>query len=308
MKIEYKFENNINEKTSVDIYLPDFKLLENKKRPMVLMIHGFRAFKTWGFFPYFAEQITRAGYFCSIIDFSLNTLIDAEKCLFDMERFSKNTVSQEITEAELFVERFTSGDVLDADLMNYWNGEIYLIGHSLGGALAIMVAHNDNADNKNMENVKKNHTEKKHIIQKNIVKNVVKKIVTICSISDFDIYTERQKKDWVAKGIKEFKDTSTGQLFQLDVKFLLDRLEYSGEMSLAACVSRLKIPYLILHTEGDVTVSPNAATILFDAASKEFAQKIMVSGNHLLGVSHPFEGTNEILENVIRKSIDFMEQ
>jgi hypothetical protein len=146
---------------------------------------------------------------------------------------------------------------------------------------------------------KSNFREKKHI---------VKKIITICSISDFDIYTERQKKDWIEKGVKEFKDVNTGQLFKLDVNFLLDRLEYSGEMSLAVCVSRLKIPYLILHTAGDVTVSPNAATILFDTANKEFTQKIILNGNHLLGVTHPFEQTNEVLENVISKSIDFMEQ
>jgi len=316
MKIEYKFDNNINEKTSVDIYLPDFSLLKDKKKPMILMIHGFRAFKTWGFFPYFAKKITEAGYFCSIIDFSLNTLIDADKCLFDMERFSKNTVSQEITEAELFIEKFANSNVLDADSMNYWNGEIYLIGHSLGGALAIMVAHNIAHNNlmkkfeeKNL--IEKNFIKKDNFVEKNNFtekKHTVKKIITICSISDFDIYTERQKKDWIEKGVKEFKDANTGQLFKLDVKFLLDRLEYSGEMSLATCVSRLEIPYLILHTAGDATVSPNAATILFDAANKEFAQKIILNGNHLLGVTHPFEQTNEILENVISKSINFMEQ
>ena len=275
-----KFENNIQEWTECSIYFPELENQKTHSKPIVLLIHGFRAFKDWGFFPYFAEKIAKFGYFASTIDFSLNTLLDAEKCLFDMERFSKNTVTQEIIEAKLFLALLNNEKIVGEKFAKYWNGEIYLIGHSLGGALAIMTA--DGLQN-------------------------VKKLATICSIFDFDIYTERQKDDWVKKGFKEFTDSTTNQKFVLDVNFLLDRLTYSGEKSLTAVVSRLNIPYYILHTEADATVSPKAATILANAVSdKNFLQMdIIKAGNHLLNSSHPFRETNPVLEKIISSILDF---
>jgi len=283
MKIKnIKFKNNINEWTNCSIYFPNLKNQTNNSKPFVLLIHGFRAFKDWGFFPYFAEKIAEFGYFASTIDFSLNTLIDKEKCLFDMERFSKNTVTQEISEAKLFCSLLKNQNFIDEEFEKFWNGEIFLIGHSLGGALAIMTAEN---------------------------LPTVRKLVTICSIFDFDIYTERQKEDWLKNGFKEFTDSTTNQKIRLDVNFLLDRLTYSGEKSLTSVVSRLKIPYYILHTEADATVSPKAATILANAVSDKNLMKmeIIKSGNHLLNSSHPFKETNPVLEKIIKNILDFFQ-
>jgi pimeloyl-ACP methyl ester carboxylesterase len=287
MKIEYNFENNINKKTCVDIYFPALEFSDKinlkTKKPMILLIYGFRAFKDWGFFPYMAEKITKAGFFCSIIDFSLNNLTDKSNSIFDMENFSKNTITQEITEIQIFLDNLKDEKI---DNLTNWNGEIYLVGHSLGGALAIMTAYFDA--------LKKNP--------------IVKKLVTICSIFDFDIYTEKQKKDWIETGIKQFKDSTTQQIFTLDVNFLLDRLQYSGEKSLTSAVSKLEIPFLIIHSEADVTVSPKAATILFNSMkNKELAKlEIIKKANHLLGISHPFKETNPILEQTISEIINFL--
>ena len=277
---DIKFENNINEWTECSIYFPNLENQKSNSKPLVLLIHGFRAFKDWGFFPYFAEKIAEFGFFASTVDFSLNTLIDKEKCLFDMERFSKNTVTQQITEAKLFLSMLQNENFVGEKFARYWSGDVYLIGHSLGGALAIMTA--DGLPS-------------------------VKKLATICSIFDFDIYTERQKEEWKKNGFKEFTDTTTNQKIRLDVNFLLDRLTYSGEKSLTSVVSRLKIPYYILHTEADATVSPKAATILANAVlDKSFLKmEIVKSANHLLNSSHPFSETNPVLEKIISDILDF---
>jgi predicted alpha/beta-fold hydrolase len=277
-----KFENNIKEWTNCSLYFPKLENKKSNSKPLVLLIHGFRAFKDWGFFPYFAEKIAEFGYFASTIDFSLNTLIDKEKCLFDMERFSKNTVTQEITEAKLFLSMLNNKEFVGEEFAKYWNGDVYLIGHSLGGALAIITA-------EGLSNVKK--------------------LATICSIFDFDIYTERQKEDWIKNGFKEFTDSTTNQKIKLDVNFLLDRLTYSGEKSLTSVVSKLNIPYYILHTEADATVSPKAATILANAVSNKKLLKmdIIKSGNHLLNSSHPFKESNPVLEKIISSILDFFD-
>ena len=278
MKREYNFTNNISETTNCDIYISDENNSNNQ--PLVILVHGFRAFKDWGFFPYMASEIAKAGFIVCSIDFSLNTLSDREKCIFDMDRFRTNTVTQEISEINQFIDLTMQGCVLNKDEENKWNKEIYLIGHSLGGGLAITAASKT---------------------------PYVKKLVTINSIFDFDIYTDKQKEKWFSLGYKEFLDSNTNQMIKLDLKFLEDRLTYNNERSILSMVSKLNIPYLILHSENDVTVSPRAANNLYEASNKDYSKKVILSkANHTLGVSHPFTASNDSLDNAIHIIIDFL--
>jgi len=280
---EYKLKNNLGEFTNFDVYFPE-NTYSSKKNPVVLLVHGFRAFKDWGFFPYFAQKLSQNGFIAVTIDFSLNTLLDKNKSLFDMSRFSKNTVSQQIKEIELVINtldnNFENNIIKNIEFMN-WNKEVYLVGHSLGGALSIVAAEN--------------------------CKQVVKKLVTINSIYDFDIYTEKQKEKWLETGVKEFFDSNTKQKFVLNSEFLIDRLTYKNEKSITSIVSHLNLPYLIIHSEADVTVPPKAATILQAAANKNLTRlKFIKSANHTLGITHPFIKSNSNLEEVIDLTINFL--
>ncbi len=281
MKYDYSFKNNIGEITNCDIYLSE----SDAPKPLVLLLHGFRAFKDWGFFPYWAEKISKNGFTVAAIDFSLNAVLDRDNSIFDMEKFARNTVTQEIVEAKMFLEKLHSEPetILSKKHVINWNNEIYLIGHSLGGAIAIMVADENPA---------------------------VKKLITVNSIFDFDIYTERQKEDWIKNGIKQFVDSTTRQTFVLNVDFLLDRLTYISEKSVTSAVSRLQIPYLILHGDADATVPPQAATVLYNASKNKNLTKIkpIKGGSHTFGIKHPFEATNPILEEVVYLIINFLNE
>src|SRR5262245_40445710 len=41
-------------------------------RPSVLLLHGFKGFRKWGFFPWLAERIAEAGFASILFDFSHN--------------------------------------------------------------------------------------------------------------------------------------------------------------------------------------------------------------------------------------------
>ena len=273
----FSFENNINEITKCDIFYNN----DNKQKiPFVLLLHGFRAFSSWGFFPYIASKFAENNFIAGCLDFSLNTLSNKEKQWFDMNKFRKNTVTQMITEAKMLVEKLNDFD----EIKNKWNGEIYLLGHSLGGALAIAVA--DKVNNKN---------------------KIIKKIATICSISDIDIYNIKQKEKWEELGYKEFLDGNTGQNIILDVSFLRDRLTYTGEKSLGAMISRLDIPTYFIHTEADATVSPKSLEIISSSFTnkKLLKTELVPKANHSLNCEHPFRETNPALEHIIDNIIQF---
>ena len=277
------FNNNINEITSCDFYF-DNSIISGNSSPFVLFTYGFRAFNDWGFIPYFAERFASNGFIFGVIDFSLNTLSDRERQLFDMDRFRRNTVTQMLTEARMLLNNL-SLHLGQCGISDRWSGDVYLVGHSLGGALAIALADSNSAENSFS----------------------IKKLVTICSISDIDIYTIRQKEQWEELGYKEFVDTTTGQNIILDVSFLRDRLTYTGDRSLAAMISRLNIPTYFIHTEADATVSPKSLNILSDSFTKKelLRTELVPKANHLLNCTHPFEGTNDALELIINNVISF---
>lgn len=264
--------NNIQQNTRCYICYPQ---LFSKPMPFVLFIHGFRAFANWGFIPYMMEKIAENGFITGAIDFSLNEVIDYERGWFNMDKFRTNTITQQINEATI---------LLDKLCLENWNGEVYLIGHSLGGGLAINVANN--------------------------LSNKVRKLCTINSICDYDIYTAQQKKQWLNNGTKIFIGP-TGQEIILNDTFLKDRLTYCGKRSILSTIASLDCALLLLHGDGDVTVSKERSKKLYDAAlasknNKEVKFEIIKHCNHLLNSQHPFEATNTVLDEVIEVIVRFM--
>jgi len=68
-------------------------------------------------------------------------------------------------------------------------------------------------------------------------------------------------------------------------------------------VSRLDIPYYIIHTQADATVHPKAADFLANATKQTtlYKKEILPKTNHLLNCNHPFDSTNDALEQIINK-------
>lgn len=247
-------------------------------RPILIISHGFKAYREWGFFPYMAEQYAKSGMIVINIDFSQNGVIDAEKGIFDIDIFRSVTVTQEIEDLNLVIDNLSS--LLDKYSIEVWNGEIYLLGHSLGGAVSIITASQ---------------------------RNDIDKLVTWGSIGDIDRNTQRQKDDWRAKGVMEFENRITGQMLYLDLEYLEDKLRNKEKYDLEKCIAKLDIPTLIVHGDKDFTVSTKEAKILHNAA-KNAELCIINKANHTFNCRHPFTGTNEMLDNAINSTIEFLKK
>lgn len=260
-------------KVSGDLYTSS-----TDKQPVIIVTHGFKAYREWGFFPYMAEQFANAGMIVLNIDFSLNGIVDPVKGIFNVDKFRAITVSQEIADLNAVIENLET--ILSEREIDNWNGELYLYGHSLGGAVSIITS-----------------SKRKDIT----------KVVTWGSIGDIDRNTDRQKADWRAKGVMEFDNRITGQILYLDVEYLEDKLRNKSEYDLEKCASELDIPLLVLHGDKDFTVRTGEAEMLHNSApNSELA--IINKANHTFNIRHPFTGTNEILEEAINTTIEFLQK
>jgi uncharacterized protein len=252
------------------------------KKPLVLFQHGFKGFKDWGFFPYACKKFAEAGAFSICYNFSMNGMYGSSDLVVNPDDFAQMTISNLLADIYFIKNSFAKGNIIaSAELEKHWNGKIYLVGHSLGGGLTI-IAGRDMQD--------------------------ISAIATWASISKFDRYTERQKKFWKETGFAEITNSRTKQVLKLNVTYYEDIDQNREKYDIKNAVGELEISLLICHGTEDMTVRIEEAESLEKTSGKESTKLLRIPKTaHTFGAVHPFAGTGEALDLLIKETISFFE-
>ena len=272
---KFEFKNSINEFIKGDLYFNK----KNGKSPLIIMLHGFKAWRKWGFMPYFSNKLALNNSIVLNIDHSLNGIVDENIPMFDSEKFSRQTVSQYIEDVKLTIENFKSG-LISKEILEFWNGKIYLVGHSLGAAVSLLVY--------------------------NKYKNI-DKIVILGGISKIDRNTIRQKELWKEQGYVDIRIAMNNQILKLNYSHIEDKENYSDNI-LIETMQKSQIPVLIIHGGLDMTVKRKEAIDLYENASDKKITELLIveKTGHTFGTDFKFTDTNVALEKVIEKTIEFL--
>ncbi len=259
-----------------DIYLPE----QEGKLPLVLVMHGFKGFKDWGFFPYVCGRIADSGAICVIFNFTHAGITNPEKILFDVDSFAKNTITQELADAKHVLDNIKNGNIPGQfGFPGQWNGGIYLLGHSLGGGISILTASRESGINK---------------------------LAVWASIAKFDRYSKRQKDEWIDQGYIEFENTETGQMLRMDANYIQDILDHKEEYSLPEAAAKLEIPFLIVHGQQDIVVPMREGEQIKRKAKDDLTEfHVIEKAGHVFGADHPFGETNDSLEEALDLTLKF---
>lgn len=240
--------------------------------PCLIFVHGFKGFKDWGFWNFTSNYFTDNGYFVLSFNFSHNGIGNNSTEFIELDKFADNTISLEIDELNELIENYRSGFFGKTN-----NQKIGLLGHSRGGAVSILTA----SENKS-----------------------VSALTVWASVAKIDRYTERQKKEWREKGYVEILNARTKQLMRLNLT-LLDDIEKNKDSSLnlEKALNSIKIPFLIVHGEQDLTVPVKEAELLFEWSDKNNSEmEIIRSAGHTFNIVHPFSGSNEKFDIALAKT------
>lgn len=265
------------------------KKASEKTSPIFLFLHGFKSFRNWGFIPYVCEKVAELGNISINLDFSHNGVINENPIHFDVEKFAKNTISQEIADVDTFISLLNNPSVWNEDLkkgLESWNGKIIICGHSRGAGVAIVSA-------------------TKHIL--------VERLILLAPVSDFNRYTPRMINSWTDRGFMEFNDPASGQKLKIYAEYIKDLLDNSNKYNLTKIMQILDLPTLIIHGDNDLSTSLKEGKELFENYQKNKENKrnpfnfvIIKKANHLFNSSHPFKESNQYLDEVIKNIKDFI--
>ncbi len=223
-------------------------------RTGVLLVHGFRAFHEWGFFPWLAGELAARRHMVARFSFTGSGVASGSEDFTELDRLASNTLTSEVEELHQVIAASRRGDVFPRPPRT-----LYLVGHGRGGGVALVAAAENEA---------------------------VSRLVTWSCPARFDRWRPETVDEWRENGRIYVLDQRTGRQLPLDLTFLEDFERARDRLDLVARAETLGAPWLIVHGTDDLTVPPEDARSL--AASGPSARLVLVEGvGHTYGVRHP---------------------
>ncbi|MDX9924458.1 MAG: alpha/beta hydrolase [Ignavibacteriaceae bacterium] len=274
MRKNYKLITDDKEELNITLYSATEELSDK----FLFFVHGFKGFKDWGFGPYIGEYFAENGFTAILFNFSHNGVPDNSTEFTELEKFSKNTFSREISELNQIIDAAKNGFFEDSIPK-----EIGIIGHSRGGAITILTAYK---------------------------RDDINSIALWASVSNLDRYSVRQKEVWKKKGVFEVLNQRTKQVMSLGIGLLEDlEKNKNSTLNIKKAINSLKIPIFIGHGEQDLAVKIQEAEDLYSWSNKEKTEFLKISSTgHTFDMVHPHEKTNEKFEYLLSKTLLFFKR
>ena len=222
--------------------------------PWVLVLHGFKGFMDWGFFPLLAERLAGAGIASVLFNTSGSGIGPDLESFTEQEAFARATLSRQLEDIERVRAHALSGALRGLD-----PARAGLFGHSRGGGLGLVHAAEAGG---------------------------YRALVTWAALDDADRYDDASKVAWRRDGSLPIVNSRTGQVLRLDVEVLDDFEANRARFDIPAACGRLAAPTLLLYGSGDESVHPSALGRLWDALPNGEAHLVPGAG-HTFGAVHP---------------------
>lgn len=239
-------------------------------RSAVVVVHGFKGYKDWAFFPWLADGLAAERH--AVVTFNMTgSGIGIDPHAFtELEAFAANTYSRELLDLGAVVQ------AVRRTLLPRPPIRLGILGHSRGGADAILHCANDPG---------------------------VDALVTWSAVANLDRWDEDTRREWREAGRIYVLNTRTGQQMPLDVSLLEDLEARREALSVETAASRVSAPWLILHGTADETVYAREARRL-SRACPEARLRLVEGAGHTFGAGHPFVGPESPLRTAMDATLD----
>ena len=247
-------------------------------RPLLLICHGFKGFKDWGFFPYLSRSLAELGIPNGIFNFSHSGVEGDGETFSRLDLFRKNTWEKELFDLRAVMGAAARGDLPEPGA--YDGSALRLLGHSRGGGVALLGAAGE---------------------------PWVERVATIAAISHGDRFSDEVKRKWRRDGVVTIWNLRTRQEMPMDLCFLEDFEENREAYSIEMAARSLRVPLLVIHGESDDSVPvAEGREIASWVGEGGVETEIIPDCNHVLNSGHPFPGIQPTLERAIQAIANFL--
>src|SRR5262245_9355293 len=226
----------------------DFEIPE-EARTLAIVVHGFKGFKDWGFFPWLADYLCRER---------------AAVCRFNMSRSGIGENPDAFDRLDLFADDTYSTQVDDLlDVVLWCQARVdlptFLVGHSRGGGIAVLAA----------ERVE-------HLSG----------VALWNPIARVDRWEEATKAQWRREGFQDVLNARTKQVMRMSTRMLDDYEQNRERLDILGAAVRLDVPLLVVSGASDESVPPGESREIA-AYARDAALVSIATATHTLNAIHP---------------------
>lgn len=252
-----------------DVYLP----VGIGEPPLVVAVHGFKGFKDWGFFPWLGRSLADAGTAAAFINLSHSGVEQGDH--FDrLDLFERDTWGKRRFDVQQVLNAAQTGRLTQKAAPN--PGRLGLIGHSMGGGLALLMAAHDGR---------------------------VRSLVTLAGVASSRRFDgDDVRRQLRALGHVKVMNSRTRQEMRVGREYFDELDARPDSFDIGAAASRVTLPWLLIHGADDESVALDEAHQLLDrarhnAVAGENVKLLTLDGTgHTFGATHPFAGPSAHLE------------
>ncbi len=219
-------------------------------RALVVIVHGFKGFKDWGFFPWLAEYLCEAGLTVARFNMSRSGIGENPDTLDRLDLFREDTYSIQIADL-LTTVRYAQS--------RFRGLATFLLGHSRGGGLTLLAA-------------------------AKVAR--LRGVITWSSISHADRWDAATKKKWRADGYMDVMNQRTKQVMRTSTAILDDYEKHRRRLDILRAAEKLDVPLLAVHGGRDESVSAEESKLIAQRAP-EASLLIIDAATHTYNAIHP---------------------
>ncbi|HET8773601.1 MAG TPA: alpha/beta fold hydrolase [Thermoanaerobaculia bacterium] len=227
----------------------DFEAAEDP-RALVVIVHGFKGFKDWGFFPWTAQRLMQHRLAICRFNMSRSGIGDDPETFSRLDLFEHDTYSTQLRDLAAVV-RHAQRQFPDLPT--------FLLGHSRGGGVVLLGAEE--------------------------VPNL-RGVMAWAPIARVDRWDAATQREWRKRGVLEVENARTKQIMRMSPVILDDYDANAARLDILAATSRLRVPLLVLHGGRDESV-PVAEGRLIASRAAESSLVVLHRASHTFNAIHP---------------------
>lgn len=249
--------------------------------PVLIFCHGFKGFKSWGFFDWFAREACKQGVAVVKFNFAWNGTTQANPNeITDFEAFGNNNYSKELDDLNRVITWLETCEYAPRmDLK-----QLALCGHSRGGSICLLQASGDKR---------------------------VKSVITWAAPIEFDSFFRKETiEQWQKTGKVDVKNSRTGEVYPLYKQFYDDYQAHKNNLDIEKACIILDKPLLIIHGDADESVLVEHAERMYELVPHSIFIRVM-GGTHTFGAAHPFNAETQVttmLEELVENTVEFVKE
>lgn len=234
-------------------------ILGNTHRPagpprgVIVLCHGFKGYKDYGFFPHLTARCAEAGFVAVRFNFSHSGMTNRTQTFERPDLFERDTWGKQVEDLACVAASLRDDPAL-REL------PVVLFGHSRGGVAALLSASRD---------------------------PTIAGVVTAAAPSEACSLDEDQKAMLRRTGWIASPSSRTGQDLRVG-RAWLDEIEADPDaVDPKRAIAAIRAPVLILHGDADPTVPVEAANQLHEASGRRARLLVMAGANHTFNCPNP---------------------